>query len=66
MRFSVVTGLAALVFLIIGIIFKLQHWPGADVNIYMGCIYFLFALVSFFIAPKQQKQRKPQDVLDCE
>ena len=52
--FSVISMIAGVIALIISVLFKLTHWPGANFALIFGLIFFVFGLV--FLIRLQNKK----------
>jgi class 3 adenylate cyclase len=55
---SYIVGFLAAVLLAAGTVFHMQHWPGANVMRFLGCVALIVASVVAFISAWKDKQQK--------
>jgi serine phosphatase RsbU (regulator of sigma subunit) len=55
-----ILGWISILFLLMGTLFKLQHWPGANVGMMFGSFTFLFFYLPLWLAAGWEHSKKPR------
>ncbi|MCW4469865.1 hypothetical protein OGH69_12870 [Flavobacterium sp. MFBS3-15] len=53
-----VTGCMSAMLIMIGILFKFMHWPGASITFFVGCLIFILAFLPLYFYQRYKNYHK--------